>query len=35
MYVLYVRGGKELQVVEELRRKNITAYKRLPNKSRS
>lgn len=26
LYVLYVRGGKELQVVEELRRKNITAY---------
>ncbi len=26
MYVLYVRGGKELQVIEELRRKNITAY---------
>ena len=26
MYVLYVRGGSELTVVEELRRKNITAY---------
>ncbi|MDE7361509.1 MAG: hypothetical protein K2N38_06195, partial [Oscillospiraceae bacterium] len=26
MYVLYVQGGKELQIVEELRRKNITAY---------
>ena len=26
MYVLYVRGGRELQIVGELRRKNITAY---------
>ncbi len=26
MYVLYVRSGKELQIAEELRRKNITAY---------
>ncbi len=26
MYVLYVCGGKELQIVEELRFKNITAY---------
>lgn len=26
MYVLYVRGGSELTIVEELRRKNITAY---------
>lgn len=26
MYVLYVQSGKELQIIEELRRKNITAY---------
>lgn len=26
MYVLYVQSGRELQIVEELRRKNITAY---------
>ncbi len=26
MYVLYVQGGKELQIIEELRRKKITAY---------
>lgn len=26
MYVLYVRSGKELQIVEELRREKITAY---------
>lgn len=26
LYVLYVRGGKESQVVEELRQKNITVY---------
>lgn len=26
LYVLYVQGGRELRVIEELRRKNITAY---------
>ncbi len=26
LYVLYAPGGRELQIVEELRRKNITAY---------
>lgn len=26
MYVLYVQSGKELQIIEELRRKKITAY---------
>ncbi len=26
MYVLYVRRGSELTIVEELRLKNITAY---------
>lgn len=26
LYVLYAPGGRDLQIVEELRRKNITAY---------
>lgn len=26
MYVLYVRGGSELQIIEELRKKDISAY---------